>query len=394
MKSIIFTYSFIIVVLALTFSMSNCQRTECGKSVYKGFPFSRLLTKIINGNNAIQGSYPWLVSLRRFRNEVIQNHLCTGSIIEDQWILTSANCLINVKLTELRVITGLSSREGPFEQENIYSVEKAWTNFKPNDMHSNDWQLLKLNRKIVMRDGRIGPICLSLTNPQAFTNRALLAAGWASSSPFSLQQIARKVIDDEIVCRQYTIWFREETFCTVSLDSVKGDSTCSGDGGLPLMSWNPQTDSWFLEGIASYIVMEQVNGVQKCKLDGTNYFTIVSKHYNTTMRIITNERATQRITTTTSRTFGTSLTSTRPSAFPTSTTRMSTQPTASSTSTRSSAFPTSTTRTLTSNIFQTTAWTTRNIIQTTRIISMPFYSCIDLIRIINDLFGNVGKLPF
>ena len=45
--------------------------------------------QIVGGVEAIPNSWPWMVSLRNRRGR----HYCGGSILNDRWIITTADCL-------------------------------------------------------------------------------------------------------------------------------------------------------------------------------------------------------------------------------------------------------------------------------------------------------------
>lgn len=57
-------------------------------------------TRIVRGNRAWPGDYPWFASLhiRQTNNQIVY---CGGAIINNNWILTSAQCVQNARVVQI-----------------------------------------------------------------------------------------------------------------------------------------------------------------------------------------------------------------------------------------------------------------------------------------------------
>lgn len=53
---------------------------KCGKNRYKE-------VRVVNGRNAPQGKYPWMVAVLKYGTM-----WCGGSIISDTWVISAAHC--------------------------------------------------------------------------------------------------------------------------------------------------------------------------------------------------------------------------------------------------------------------------------------------------------------
>lgn len=91
-KMVVKKSNFSSLSIAFFYSISNYSFTA---KPYRGFRISLFDTRIVGGNEAKQGQYPWQVSLQ-WGWLLGYSHFCGGSILSDRWVVTAGHCVLAV----------------------------------------------------------------------------------------------------------------------------------------------------------------------------------------------------------------------------------------------------------------------------------------------------------
>ncbi|KAL3280358.1 hypothetical protein HHI36_017847 [Cryptolaemus montrouzieri] len=187
--------------------------------------------RIVGGEDASDGSYPYQISLQQ-----LQQHICGGSIIGNQWILTAAHCVVGQTSSQMSVVTGTNVLDGSGQR---YQVERLIAHPRYNQRTSaNDIALVKLTRTISF-NSKVGRISLPRSNTGG--GRQLTLTGWGKTSfpgqvSRTLQTIKLTSLSNS-QCRRTFPQITSGSICTAG-DSGKG--ACQGDSGGPLVDGNSQ----------------------------------------------------------------------------------------------------------------------------------------------------------
>ncbi|CAB4061206.1 unnamed protein product [Lepeophtheirus salmonis] len=182
-------------------------------------------SKIIGGHEAARHQFPWLAF-------VTTGGYCTGSVLDENWIITAKHCVLNDNWSEIRV--GIHSTGNGADEP--YKQTRTSTEFYESP--TGDFALIKLEIPLELNE-YVRPVCLP---SRADANRTFVGAsttitGW-----------------DNIICS----------------DANQGMAVCFGDSGGPL-NYEMEDGKYMQIGVNKFIT----NG--KC-VGGVNGYARVSTH--------------------------------------------------------------------------------------------------------------------
>nr|XP_008102163.1 PREDICTED: transmembrane protease serine 12 [Anolis carolinensis] len=167
-----------LVVLSEVSSLPVTSTEKCGLRPAVEF---KTKPRIVGGHDAQIGAWPWQVSLQVYRFGTGYHHVCGGSLINNDSVLTAAHCIMKWRDPHFwRVVLGLHD----LYNHNTYTVKSlvrailVHFNFK-NESYDNDIALMKLQTSVIFSD-RIQPICIS-SSPRLITlETPCFISGWGS----------------------------------------------------------------------------------------------------------------------------------------------------------------------------------------------------------------------
>ncbi|XP_007249193.3 serine protease 27-like [Astyanax mexicanus] len=235
----------VVLVLFLCVRESFAQSNICGRP--------QLNTRIVGGQAASPGSWPWQVSLQSFGF-----HFCGGSLINKDWVLTAAHCFQNTNEKDVKVLLGKQTLTGSNPNQIQRGVRKVIVHerYDPNTQ-DNDITLLQLDSSVTFNK-YIMPVCLAAAGSSFPAATASWITGWGDiASGVSLPdpgllQEAQVPIVDQKQCASLLSLFKMKITNNMICAGLKqgGKDTCQGDSGGPMV--NKKSTIWIQSGITSF----------------------------------------------------------------------------------------------------------------------------------------------
>ncbi|XP_061634088.1 serine protease 57-like [Phyllopteryx taeniolatus] len=184
-------------------------------------------THIIGGRDALPHSRPYMASLQ-FRGQ----HICGGSLIRQDFVLTAAHCRIRRAFT---VVLGVDSLTGNESTKQVFTTAKDIPHPDYNG-HENDIMLLRLNGSAILTEA----VQLIVPKRGRLQRRSrCITAGWGdigdnNTLPITLQEVNVTLLSQRTCRRRWQIVPITRTMvCGTGSRAFQG--FCSGDSGGPLI---------------------------------------------------------------------------------------------------------------------------------------------------------------
>ncbi|XP_028818177.1 transmembrane protease serine 13a isoform X1 [Denticeps clupeoides] len=219
---------------------------ECGRQ--------QSVTRIIGGNAAKLGQWPWQVSLH-----FLGVHVCGGSLLSPDFVITAAHCFqrtssVSMEPRNWRVYGGtLSQKQLP----EPFLVKKIIVNENYNKgTNDQDIALLRLTRPVDFNYA-VQPVCLPAFDQSFTSGTQCWTTGFgtteegADQASIELMEVSVDIIDTR-VCNSSQVYQGRVTKNMICAGDIEGRrDTCQGDSGGPLVCTRGYWQ-WYLVGVTSW----------------------------------------------------------------------------------------------------------------------------------------------
>ncbi|XP_048029653.1 serine protease 27-like [Megalobrama amblycephala] len=133
-----------------------------------------LNNKIVGGEDATAGSWPWQVSI----HVIGFGHNCGGTLITKDWVLSAAHCFQKIDVSKVVMYFGRMRQSGSNPNETSRTARQIITHPNYNsDTIDNDIALVQLSSSVNFTD-YIKPVCLAAAGSVFSAGTESWATGW------------------------------------------------------------------------------------------------------------------------------------------------------------------------------------------------------------------------
>jgi len=232
-------------------------------------------SRIVAGSNTDISNHPWQISLR-----YNGNHICGGSIISANTILTAAHCVDFGRASDFSVLAGSSSHKtaNAGQLRDVNSIIKH-SGYNPNSGgYPNDIAVLHLTGEFYFGD-TVKAISLPSNSFNPSSAHNCYMTGWGRTNkgttlPDQLQEAQVDPISNSY-CQSMMTGISGATIYQHHICPHNGvSSSCSGDSGGPYVCQNG--NEYVLTGVTSWGIQSN----DKCLLSYPSVYVRVSEFLN------------------------------------------------------------------------------------------------------------------
>ncbi|WP_051792193.1 S1 family serine peptidase [Amycolatopsis jejuensis] len=212
--------------------------------------------QIVGGTEVSDDAYPFMASLRnKGSGNGYERHVCGGSLINSDTVLTAAHCVPGADVKDLEVVVGRTVLSND-QQGQVRNVTDAQTHPKYGEKLGYDIAVLKLDEPVT----GIVPIQQPTRGTDGLIRPGETATviGWGNTDPVQINNPDRlRQVDVPILSHQEceisypgsedVTYNRATDFCA----GVAGKDSCQGDSGGPIFRVVPGTRTYIQIGIVS-----------------------------------------------------------------------------------------------------------------------------------------------
>ena len=193
--------------------------------------------KIVGGVVSNKGEFPFIISLQKTSFFGGSSHICGGSLIRSNWVLTAAHCVVGASASKFAIKIGLHNLNDSSGVEKM----KATKIFVHPSYNSNtsdyDYALIKLDKASRFRTIALNRDELSIPDNQNIA-QLVTVAGWGTTSeggsiPNTLRKVTIPLASKNLCSRAYPNSITARMICAGN--SSGGKDSCQGDSGGPLV---------------------------------------------------------------------------------------------------------------------------------------------------------------